>query len=132
MSVYVAIFEPREPGYYVSVPDVPGCVTSGDTFEDAIASAKDALCGCLCVYEDEGTDLPAPHMPKEIDVQEGAFALALDVDLNAYRRETDNRAVRKNVSLPAWMANMADKRGINCSQVLQEALAKKRGVAVYR
>ena len=34
----------------------------------------------------------------------------------------DTKAVRKNVSLPAWMVNLADKRGINCSKVLQDAL----------
>ena len=130
MSVYVAIFEPREPGYYVSVPDVPGCTTSGDSLEDAVTSAKDALCGCLCVYEDEGVELPKPHLPGEASVPDGAFAIALDVDLDAYRKATDTRAVRKNVSLPAWMARMADKKGINCSKVLQEALAEKMGVTV--
>ena len=38
---------------------------------------------------------------------------------------TDTKAVRKNVSLPAWMSKLADKRGINCSKVLQEALTTK-------
>lgn len=46
----------------------------------------------------------------------------IDIDLPAYRRSIDNRAVRKSVSMPAWMAYQADQRGINCSQVLQEAL----------
>lgn len=41
------------------------------------------------------------------------------------RSVTDTRAVRKNVSLPAWMANLADKHRINCSQVLQEGLRKQ-------
>jgi post-segregation antitoxin (ccd killing protein) len=40
----------------------------------------------------------------------------------AYRSKTDTKSVRKNVSLPAWMASMADKRGINCSQLLQDSL----------
>lgn len=35
---------------------------------------------------------------------------------------SDTRAVRKNVSLPAWMATMAERRGVNCSQILQDAL----------
>lgn len=44
------------------------------------------------------------------------------IDTLKYRMETDTHAVRKNVSLPAWMATLADQRGVNCSQVLQDAL----------
>lgn len=44
---------------------------------------------------------------------EGMTDKQMEVILN--RAETDTRAVRKNVSLPAWMAALADKRGINCS-----------------
>lgn len=46
----------------------------------------------------------------------------IDIDLPAYRRSIDNRAVRKSVSMPAWMAYQSDQRGINYSKVLQEAL----------
>lgn len=51
------------------------------------------------------------------------------VDTIAYRALTDTRAVRKNVSLPAWMVNLADRQGINCSQLLQDALRKQFGIA---
>lgn len=46
----------------------------------------------------------------------------ITADTIEYRARTDNHSVRKNVSLPCWMVNLADKRGINCSQVLQDAL----------
>ncbi len=35
--------EPDEGGYSVTVPALPGCVTQGETFEEAIAMAKDAI-----------------------------------------------------------------------------------------
>ena len=120
--VYTAVLTKVPHGYDVTVPDVPGCVTYGETLEDAIVSAKDALCGCLCVYEDEDVGLPAVHLPSDVPVEEGSFAALLDVDLDEYRRQTDTRAVRKNVSIPAWMATQVDKRGINCSQLLQDAI----------
>jgi len=47
------------------------------------------------------------------------------VDTIAYRAATDTHAVRKNVSLPAWMFKLAEKRSINCSEVLQEGLMKR-------
>ncbi len=46
------------------------------------------------------------------------------IDTIKYRSEIDTHAVRKSVSLPAWMSALADQRRVNCSQVLQESLMK--------
>ena len=43
-------------------------------------------------------------------------------DTLAYRAATGTRAVRKNVSLPAWMAALAEKWGVNCSQFFKTDL----------
>jgi len=41
---YTAIFEPAEEGgFTVTIPSLPGCVTEGDTFEEAVKMAKDAI-----------------------------------------------------------------------------------------
>ena len=122
MAVYTAVFTPYDGGYTVAFPDVPGCVTGGSTLDEAVSMGRDALGGCLCVYEDEGEQLPAPRKPDAVALEPGQFAAMVDIDLPAYRRSIDNRAVRKNVSLPAWMARQAEEKGINCSQLLQEAL----------
>ena len=123
---YTAVLEPYDGGYTVTVPDVPGCATGGATIEEALEEARDALCGCLCVYQDEGIDYPPARLPNQIaDLPDGAFAALVNVDLMDYRRRTDPRAVRKNVSMPAWLAELADRRGVNCSQVLQDALMQK-------
>ncbi len=56
---YTAIFEPaKEGGYVVSVPALPGCVTEGDSFEEASSMIKDAVEGYLSVLKDEGQDIP--------------------------------------------------------------------------
>lgn len=126
--VYTAIFEPQDGGSFaVTVPDVPGCVTSGRNMEDAMEMAKDALAGCLCSSEDHGYPIAPPRLPGSFKVAKGAFAALIDVDTNQYRAETDNRSVRKNVSIPAWMETKAERAGISLSQVLQEALRKKLG-----
>ena len=115
-------------GYAIRVPDVPGCVTTGDTIEDALECIRDALAGCLCVLEDEGRQLPEASSPAAI-ADGKATVVLVDVDLLEYRKETDTQAVRKNVSMPAWLSYMADKRGVNCSQVLQKALMKELQIA---
>lgn len=44
IAKFTAIFEPAEEGgYTVIVPSLPGCVTEGDTLEEAVAMAKDAI-----------------------------------------------------------------------------------------
>lgn len=49
-----AIIEQDEDGYYVaSVPAVPGCVSGGDTYDEAVEMIQDALKGCLELAENE-------------------------------------------------------------------------------
>ena len=48
----------------------------------------------------------------------------IQIDTIRYRAETDTHAVRKSVSLPAWMANLASRYGMNLSQILQDSLRK--------
>lgn len=123
---YTAIFIPTDDGQelYCKVPDLPGCVTTGSGIEDAIEMITDAASGWLVVAEDEGNDIPVATTQQELDIPENALCSLICIDTFAYRAATDTRAVRKNVSLPAWMAALADKRGVNCSQVLQDGLAQ--------
>ena len=125
--LYTAVFTPNEDGtkYYARIPDLPGCITTGHDLQDAIDQITDAAAGWLVVAEDEGLDI-APSTPQTALSHEDNDVLSLiRVDTIAYRAQTDTRAVRKNVSLPAWMADLADRRGINCSQLLQESLRAK-------
>lgn len=122
---FTAVITPEDGKCYVRVPDIAGCVTTGKDIEDAVVQITDALSGCLVVWEDQG--IPIPRATAQKDIPHGAADVLtlVSVDTIVYRARTDTRAVRKNVSIPAWMANMAERRGINCSKVLQEALAQR-------
>lgn len=122
--IYTATFVPNEDGtkYYCRVPDLPGCITTGSSIDDAIEMITDAASGWLVVAEDEGNEIPDPTPQYKLDIPENAICSIIRIDTFAYRAATDTRAVRKNVSLPAWMAALAEKRGVNCSQVLQDGL----------
>ncbi|MBI4319531.1 MAG: type II toxin-antitoxin system HicB family antitoxin [Chloroflexi bacterium] len=54
----VLIPEPEEGGYSVIVPTLPGCVTQGETVEEAIAMAQDAIAGWIAVAEELGEPVP--------------------------------------------------------------------------
>jgi|WetSurMetagenome_2_1015567.scaffolds.fasta_scaffold158677_1 antitoxin HicB len=47
-----------EGGYTISVPSLPGCISYGDTFEQAIEMIKDAIIGWLAVAKEEGIPIP--------------------------------------------------------------------------
>jgi predicted RNase H-like HicB family nuclease len=128
--IYSAILTPDAQGekYYARIPDLPGCITTGRDLHDAIEQITDAASGWLVVAEDEGLSIPAATAQETLPHEHGCIFSVIQVDTIAYRALTDTRAVRKNVSLPAWMAELADKRGINCSQVLQEGLRARLNV----
>ena len=119
---FTAVITPEDGKCYVRVPDITGCVTTGKDIEDAVAQITDALSGCLVVWEDQG--IPIPPATAQKNIPHDVLTL-ISVDTIAYRAQTDTRAVRKNVSIPAWMAAMAERKGINCSKVLQDALAQQ-------
>ena len=122
--IYTALFTPIEDGsgYYAKVPDLPGCITTGNSLSDAIDQITDAMSAWLVVAEDEGDEIFPPTPQDQLPAEADAVLSLISADTIEYRARTDTRAVRKNVSLPYWMVRLADKRGINCSQVLQEAL----------
>ena len=127
--IYTATFTPSDDGskFYARVPDLPGCITTGSSLGDAIDQITDAASGWLVVAEDNGDPINPPSSQEQIEVPEGTLKSLIQIDTLRYRAQTDTRSVRKNVSLPAWMATMADKRHINCSQVLQDGLLQRLG-----
>jgi predicted RNase H-like HicB family nuclease len=53
-------FQPEpEGGYTVTVPALPGCVTFGESFEEALSMIDDAIAGWLAVAREEGFPIPA-------------------------------------------------------------------------
>ncbi len=60
MAQYIALVHKDEgTSYGVSFPDVPGCVSAGDTFEEAVANAGEALAGHFAAMRADGESIPA-------------------------------------------------------------------------
>ena len=125
--LYSAVFSPIDGSnsWCARVPDLPGCVTTGKDVPEALEMITDAASLWLVVAEDKGMPIAEPTPQNALERGPDDLCALIQVDTIAYRAQTDTRAVRKNVSLPAWMANLADKRGINCSQILQESLLQR-------
>ena len=62
MAGYIALVHKDEgTSYGVSFPDVPGCISAGDTFEEAVANAAEALAGHFAAMCADGEAIPAPR-----------------------------------------------------------------------
>ena len=131
-TTFFAVFEGDADGFGVYFPDLPGCTSAGETFEDAMVNAQEALGLHLWGMEDDHEEIPAPSMPPFGDMPEGAVVAAVTVFPDLVRNEMENRAIRTNVSIPAWLKNAAESAGLNYSQVLQAALMECLGVSASR
>ena len=90
--------------------------------------AEDVACSVLVDLENERQPIPAPSDPASISLSDGEFTALIGVDTLAYRQATDNRAVKKTLSIPNWLNVLAERESVNFSQTLQEALKKQLGV----
>ena len=118
--------------YLVFVPDFD-INTESDSFEGAIEAARDAIGAMGVSMEKHGEQLPdaSNYSGALAKVQKDAddifdysdgIKTFVDIDFTAYRNKEMNRAVKKNCTIPYWMNEKAEERGINFSKVLQDAL----------
>lgn len=121
--VYVALFVPvpTENVYVVEFPDLEGCLTQGTTFEEALIHAQEAL---AIYYQAKGGHLPTSTrfdvILKQVkDSNTIVQLVAIDVNNYIVKKMT---SVKKTLSIPEWLDEIAKKESINYSQLLQKAL----------
>ena len=49
-------------GYLVEFPDIPGCMSDGETIEEAVSSGREALRDCMEVFRESGRKIPKPSV----------------------------------------------------------------------
>ena len=99
--IYTALFTPIEDGsgYYAKVPDLPGCITTGNSLSDAIDQITDAMSAWLVVAEDEGEPIAPPSPQEKLSVDAGTICSLISADTIEYRAQTDTRAVTSAESI---------------------------------
>jgi len=117
---YPAIFLDEGSGYFVKFPDLHPCYTEGKTLEEAVIMAKDVLESRIEVILECGEVLPEPS---DIDMLSGDRLMLIVADIENIKSQT--KYVKKTLSIPYWLNAAAEKRHINFSGVLQEALKER-------
>ncbi len=102
--VYPACFYPcnDHSGFTVEFPDLPGCVTEGESLADAIAMAADAASGWVLDELEDGKPTPAASRLQDVHPDEpDGFVSLISLDMDAYAEKYGEKAIRKNQTIPA-------------------------------
>ncbi len=107
MRYPLAIHKDENSCYGVTVPDIPGCYSAGETIDEAIENAIEAISGHLELLADDG--IIAPEASKIEDHQgdpelEGATWAFADLDVSAFLGKTE----KATVTLPKLLIKKID------------------------
>lgn len=89
----IELYPSSEGGFAVAIPELPGCISQGETREEALAMIEDAKAAWIEIALEDGFDIPEPAQEEEFS---GKFNLRLPKSLH---RELSRRAHKEKVSL---------------------------------
>ena len=128
--LYPAVFHEEDGKILVEVPDLPGIYTFGDDLNEAFLMAQDAIEMWLWDAENKSEPIPPPSalndVPREVS---GSFVSLVHADTDDYRRKFERRAIKKTLSIPAWLNYRAEQANAPFSQILQQGLKEYLNIA---
>ena len=120
---YPALFSKEGKYYNVKFIDFDNIFTYGEGFDNAYYMAQDALFNMLLEYKDK---LPKPTFNyMNIKVKDDEFITMVELDPLEHERKISSKTVNTTVTMPEWLKNLADMKGINFSKLLQESIKDK-------
>jgi predicted RNase H-like HicB family nuclease len=129
MYVYPVVFTPLdEGGYCIYAPDFKGCITEAADYAEGIAKIRDGLCGMLYILKRDKRPIPVPTEALLVEHAQGDMVSLVDIPLDDYIRKVGSKAVRRTISIPGWLDELAVQSGVSLSQITQEALRQKLNV----
>lgn len=123
LFAYPAIFHEENSAFWVEFPDLIGCQSFGDTLNETIENAQEALSAYVLTLLESNQDIPAPSKIKTIMLEDSnSFTSLVSCNIDHYK---GMKAIKKTLTIPSWLNDKALAQGINFSKVLQDALLTK-------
>ena len=122
MRYPIVIHKDESSSYGVTVPDLPGCFSGGDTLEATFDMSREAIVGHIETLLMDGQDIPEQH-PLQVhqanpDFADGIWAL-VEVDISRL-----DKAVRLNITIPANILTTIDAAARRCGESRSAFLAR--------
>lgn len=114
----------------IMFPDLPGCVSSAKTLDEALYMASDALALHISGIEEDGDAIPQPSdcLTLKSSLAQEQIIVPVMAFMPTVRERIRNRNVNKMCTVPSWLVHEAERQGLNFSHTLQDALMLKLGV----
>jgi predicted RNase H-like HicB family nuclease len=124
--VYPACFYPEEDGRFSVVFVDFDLATFGDDLADALYMAADAAAGRILTMLEDGEKLPEPSQANMIEPEDAnGFVSLIYIDLDNLKADHEETPVKKTLTIPSWLNKAAEKKNINFSATLKDALIEK-------
>lgn len=126
--VFPAIFDYADDGISVEFPDLPGAFTCGDNDEEALQMAKECMALHIYGMERDNDDIPDPTPSVKVNTTPNQTVVLIEVWMPPFRDEMAEKAVKKTLTIPKWLDDIAAEHDVNYSRILQDALKDYLGV----
>lgn len=91
--------------------------------------AKECLALYLYGFEQDGDDIPAPSRTVDIAVERNQVVVLVEAWMPPFRDEMSEKSVKKTLTIPQWLNDIAEEHNVNYSRLLQDALKSHLGVS---
>lgn len=126
---FPAVFSYAEDGISIEFPDFPGCLPCGKNEAEAFKNAREALGLHLFGMECDNEVIPAPSAINAIHTPHNSAIVLIEVFMPSIRDAALNKAVKKTLTIPAWLNYKAEAANVNFSQLLQDSLKQYLGLS---
>ena len=123
---YAVAIEPgtQSSAWGVVVPDLPGCFSAGDTLDEAILMAEEAITGWIEATIDAGNEIPAPSGIEALRAAHPEFADWLWALVKVDPAMLDQTMERVNISLPRRVLRRLDARATQAGETRSGFIAR--------
>ena len=119
---FVAIFDYEKDGINIRFPDLEEAISCASNTKEALKNAKEVLELVLYNREQENIEIPKSTSLENIKCKENEKTVTVSVWMPLVRNEMDEQAVKKTLTIPNWLNQLAEAQNVNFSKVLQSAL----------
>lgn len=120
-------FDEEDKIYYVRFPDIEEAFTDGDSLKEAVYNAQEVL--GLVIYEREKMRREIPEATESMIKTEDNESLSyISVWMPLVRDRIEEKSVKKTLTIPKWLNDLAEENNVNFSQLLQVAIKKHIGL----
>ena len=121
---YPALCHYEDGGYWCEFPDLDGFYTQGDSVQEILDNAKEALECHIEYFLENSMEFPKASPITELHAGGKDFLTYISCAV-----PQGNKSIKKTLTIPEWLNDRAEKASINFSQTLQEALCQKLGIS---